>query len=125
MSIRLEFDEHGQPLGKIDEVPFDKRITKPEDVELALRRAQTAVLNLHSPAMYFVALEEQELSNIAVNNPKALRFSKNVACVDVEGPDVTELLFLDLRGIIQNADPAAVGLVENLVVSHIKVTACF
>jgi hypothetical protein len=98
VSIRWEFDEHGHRLSKIDEVPFGKRITKPEDVELALRRAQTAVLNPHSPAMYFVALGERELSDVAVNNPASLRFSRNVVCVDLEGPDLVDLSYMDLPG---------------------------
>ena len=97
--IRWEFDEDGKPLGKIDEIPFGKPITKKEDVELVLRRAQTAVLNPDSPAMYFLGLTEQGLSDIAVNNSKALRFSKNVVCVDLEGPDLTDLSFIDLPGI--------------------------
>ena len=98
MSIRWEFDEHGEPLAKTDETPFGKRITKKEDVELALRRAQTAVLNPHAPAMYFVTLSERELSNMAVNNPKALRFSRNVVCVDLEGPELPDLFFIDIPG---------------------------
>jgi hypothetical protein len=99
VSIRWEFGEHGQPLKKIDEVSFGKRITNQADVELALRRAQMAVLNPHAPAMYFVALDEQELSDMVVNNPKALRFSRNVVCVDVEGPDVPDIFFIDLPGL--------------------------
>jgi hypothetical protein len=98
VSIRWEFDEHGQPLRKIDEVSFGKRITNQADVELALRRAQMAVLNPHAPTMYFVALGEQELSDMIVNNPKALRFSRNAVCVDVEGPDVPDIFFIDLPG---------------------------
>ena len=57
-------------------------------------------------------------------------------CVDLEGPELTDLSFIDLpgsfvsfiltflsnvtSGIIQNADDDMIKLVEDLVVSHIK-----
>lgn len=99
MSIRWEFDAYGEPLEKVDEIPFGKPITKKEDVELALRRAQTAVLNPHISAMYFLDLAETALSGIAVHDLNSLLFSKNVICVDLEGPDLTDLSFIDLPGM--------------------------
>lgn len=120
ISIRWEFDEEGQRLPRVDETRFGKAITNKADVELALRRAQAAVLNPESPALFFVSMSENDLADSMVNNDKTLRFSRNVLCVDISGPDLTDLSFVDLPGIIQNAPKKMVKLVEDLVVSHIE-----
>ncbi|KAK6964722.1 hypothetical protein R3P38DRAFT_3157156 [Favolaschia claudopus] len=49
-----------------------------------------------------------------------LPFSRNVVCVDLEGPELTDLMFLDLPGLIANADTEIINLVEEMVVSYIK-----
>lgn len=120
LSIRWEFDDEGKRLQRVDETPFGKPITNKTDVELALRRAQAAVLNPESPALFFVSMSEQDLADSMVNNDKTLRFSRNVLCVDICGPDLTDLSFVDLPGIIQNAPKKMVKLVESLVISHIE-----
>lgn len=118
ISIRWEFEDDGKRKEETSEVKFGDLITNKSDVEPALRRAQEKILN---PS--------------GTGNP--LQFSKNVVCVDLQGPDLTDLSFIDLPGlqtllvllirransalgIIQNAEDDIVKLVENLVVSHIK-----
>ncbi|KAF7979740.1 hypothetical protein HWV62_41114 [Athelia sp. TMB] len=120
LSIRWEFDDEGKPLGKVEESSFGTPITNKDDVELALRRAQAAVLNPEFPPSFFVSISEADLAAIMLNNEKTLRFSRNVLCVDISGPDLTDLAFVDLPGIIQNAPRKMVTLVEDLVLSHIQ-----
>ena len=98
VSIRWEFDGHGKPIKNISEVPFGQLITEKEEVEIALRRAQAAVLNPHIAASHFLNLTPEDLARIA-EGQKALRFSRNVVCVDLEGPELTDLSFIDLPGL--------------------------
>lgn len=96
--IRWEFDKSGKPLSKISEVPFGSHDIRHEDVELVLRRAQTAVLYPAYDASYFSDMTSERLSSFVNDNSDALRFSRNVVCIDLEGPDLTDLSFIDLPG---------------------------
>ncbi|KAH7920090.1 hypothetical protein BV22DRAFT_826286 [Leucogyrophana mollusca] len=117
ISIRWEYDESGNQLKDVSEVPFGDMITDKGAVEIALRRAQAAVLHPSTPATQFQGLRAEELERF---KGKPLQFSRNVVCIDLEGPDLTDLSFIDLPGIIQNAEKEVVNLVEELVISHIK-----
>ncbi|KAJ7668026.1 P-loop containing nucleoside triphosphate hydrolase protein [Mycena rosella] len=119
IGIRLEFDDTGRPLQEVAEHRFIDMITDKNEVEVALRRAQLAVLN---PSVSFAQILEMSAEDLRNGIPgsEPLLFSRNVICVDLEGPDLTDLMFLDLPGIIQNAEPEVVQLVEEMVVSHIK-----
>jgi hypothetical protein len=96
VSIRWEFDMNDKPLDKVSEVRFGPLITDKGNVELALRRAQAAVLNPSLPATSFLACSMDELKNGALGNQKVLQFSRNVVCVDLEGPTLTDLNFIDM-----------------------------
>ncbi|TFK46143.1 hypothetical protein OE88DRAFT_1687998 [Heliocybe sulcata] len=119
ISIRWEFDDKGKRKDDVQEVAFGAPLTNKGDVELALRRAQAAVLNPTIPSSKFLVLSAEDLRKKG-QVPGTLPFSRNVVCVDLAGPDLTDLSFIDLPGIIQNADEEIVHLVEDLVVSHIK-----
>ena len=110
-------------------------ITQPNDVEIALRRAQTAVLNPKTASAQFVTMRVDELKKA---RPNQLLFSRNAVCVDLSGPQLADLAFVDLPGklysvctryqvltllslgIVQYADDSIVKLVEDLVKSHIS-----
>ncbi|KAE9397400.1 P-loop containing nucleoside triphosphate hydrolase protein, partial [Gymnopus androsaceus JB14] len=117
ISIREEFDSGGNRLREVFEIPFGGTITDKSQVELALRRAQFAVLNPEIPQKDILNASPEKLKNMATQ--KSMPFSKNVVCVDLEGPELTDLSFIDLPGLIQNAEPDVVQLVEDMVVSHI------
>ncbi|KAJ7208660.1 P-loop containing nucleoside triphosphate hydrolase protein [Mycena pura] len=115
--IRREFDADGHRLREVSEQPLGGPITDKNEVETMLRRAQLAVLD---PGV------EKEVMNMTVEQLKdrmkdetIAKFSQNVVCVDLEGPDLTELQFVDLPGLIQNATPEVVRLVEEMVVGSI------
>ncbi|KAF9459501.1 P-loop containing nucleoside triphosphate hydrolase protein [Collybia nuda] len=120
ISIRRAFDAFGNALDKVSEIPFGKLITNKEDVEPALRRAQIATLN---PQISLGTIASQTMAELAdqsyASNP-SLQFSRDTICVDLEGPELTDLAFIDLPGLIQNADPQLVNLVEGVVKSHIE-----
>jgi hypothetical protein len=98
VSIRWEFDKDDKPLDKVSEVPFGPLITDKGEVELALRRAQAAVLNPSVSSATFLTYNHEELKRGSHGNHKATPFSRNVVCVDLEGPELTPLAFTDLPG---------------------------
>jgi hypothetical protein len=138
VSIRWQFEESGKRSDEVSELPFGECITDKSDVELRLRQAQAAVLNPKVPASQFLELSEKEcLKGMKSNAP--LLFSRNVVCVDLEGPELTDLSFIDLpgtmlicntistrpltspfTGLVQNAEADVVKFIEDLVISHIK-----
>ncbi|KAH8092248.1 P-loop containing nucleoside triphosphate hydrolase protein [Cristinia sonorae] len=117
VSIRWEFNADGSACDEVREVPFGGIITNQSDVELALRRAQLAVLNPKDDPSIYIGMPKQQFKTKSKN---ALKFSRNIVCIDLAGPELTDLAFVDLPGIIQNAEPATVQLVEDMVRSHIK-----
>ncbi|KAI0084205.1 P-loop containing nucleoside triphosphate hydrolase protein [Irpex rosettiformis] len=123
--IRWEFDASGEPLSEVYEVPFGHVITNKSEVELMLRRAQSAVLNppagsslkeREKEAEKFVRMSVEDLRRVK----NKLKFSANAICMDLKGPGLTDLAFVDLPGIIQNADPETVKMVEDMVMDHIE-----
>jgi len=78
-----------------------------------LRRAQLAVLNPGSEAVQFV--------DIDLDGARATRqvaFSPNIVCLEIQGPDLPELSFVDLPGTITNTgeedDPRDKDLVQRI-----------
>ncbi|KZT10439.1 P-loop containing nucleoside triphosphate hydrolase protein [Laetiporus sulphureus 93-53] len=107
VSIRLEFDNHGQRKRKVEEITFGGPIRDKTAVELALRRAQAAALNPSLPISSFVEVSAEMIGCGQFGTERQLLFSRNAVCLDVYGPDLTELSFIDLP------------LVEELVRHHI------
>ncbi|PBK78407.1 hypothetical protein ARMSODRAFT_947314 [Armillaria solidipes] len=120
ISIRREFDKNGERMDDISETPFGELITDKSAVESLLRRAQPSVLNPGIPVEKVLHAPTEELTKWSEQSQKMQPFSRNVVCVDLSGPELTDLSFIDLPGLIQNAESNIVSLVEDLVVSHIK-----
>ncbi|KAL5513429.1 hypothetical protein ACEPAH_3828 [Sanghuangporus vaninii] len=121
--LRFEYDETGAEISPIEKVPFGSTLTSVDDVELALRRAQAAILNYPKPSDLFLMKTRNELEYY--RKPEAfkngtLKFSKNVVVVDIFDPDCGNLSFVDLPGLIQNDEQEVVRLVEDLVMSNIQ-----
>ncbi|KAL4244709.1 hypothetical protein ABKN59_010897 [Abortiporus biennis] len=116
ISIREEFDGFGHPRDQVQERRFGHRINDKKYVELMIQRAQASVLNPFLSRDTVAAMSLKELQQIR----NTLQFSQNIVCVDISGPELPDLAFIDLPGLIQNADQSVVRLVEDLVKSHIK-----
>ncbi|KAJ6557856.1 hypothetical protein B0H19DRAFT_1261444 [Mycena capillaripes] len=101
ISIRLELDEFGRAQQEIEEYWFIDIVTSKDEVEVALRRAQFAVLNPSVPFRQILEMSLQDLKN-GIPGKEPLLFSRNAVCVDLEGPDLTDLMFLDLPDNIEN-----------------------
>ncbi|CAG8461341.1 4208_t:CDS:2 [Dentiscutata heterogama] len=123
-SLRKEYDENGKRLSHPKELKFGELIDNPDEVEIMARRAQKALLN---PADNYDAYLDWEFGNTSYDEDSksnALKFTKNVVCIEIRGPDVPNLSLIDLPGIIQHVDRAEdrkfIGLIEELVKDYIK-----
>ncbi|PWN54041.1 P-loop containing nucleoside triphosphate hydrolase protein [Violaceomyces palustris] len=95
--LRFSKNSDGSFRSTVVEQPFGEVMHDPSEVEERLRRAQLAILNPSKPADSFLAHDY----NI-VNPPKPeVSFSDNCVCIDVSGPDLTNLSFVDLPEDIQ------------------------
>lgn len=95
--IRWEFGEDGSLEDEVIEEPFGNPIFEKDEVEIMLRRAQTAVLNPDEDSQDFWNLTANELKGRGENK---LQFSKNTICIDLSGPDMVDLAFVDLPGAL-------------------------
>lgn len=99
--LRFETGTDGRPLDRISETRFGKALHSPDEVEAALRRAQLAILNPSvSPSSWAKASDDDVKSakegNYVLGSSEQLSFSTNLVCIDISGPEVTDLAFLDL-----------------------------
>ena len=103
VSIRWEFDKHGRPQEKVTEQKFGMPLKDKAEVELVLRRAQAAVLNPKAQPNKFANISAEMLRNM----PNELAFSRNAVCLDISGPELTDLAFVDLPGALMqpSSDP--------------------
>ena len=95
VSIRLVVDKHGDPLQRPMLQPFGDRITSKTDVEERIKRAQLAILNPSTAAEDFLTVD------LPFSETNESRFSKNSIILDISGPGVDDLAFVDLPGACQ------------------------
>jgi hypothetical protein len=101
VSLRFEFEnDNRRRREKVEERVFGNPIRDGRDVELAIRRAQTAILNPWISSERFLECSESDICDRKTFEGKkpALQFSKNVVCLDITGPEVVNLAFVDLPG---------------------------
>jgi vacuolar protein sorting-associated protein 1 len=80
-------------------VNFGPQLTDKADVEIWIRRAQTAILSPHVHPSQFHNRETQELRDAQRTDPQVLKFSKNVVVVKIYDPSAVDLQFIDLPGV--------------------------
>ncbi|KAI0925406.1 hypothetical protein AcV7_005662 [Taiwanofungus camphoratus] len=121
ISLRLiKPDPHGNNSSEQSkETPFSPLLSSKGDVEIWLRRAQAAILSPHKPQESFRTMHYQELRDLIKSDTNMLKFSRNVVVVDIQDPDGTDLSFVDLPGLIQNAEPDMINLVASLVETYV------
>lgn len=98
--LRLEKDEDGNPLPETTEQKFGPVLYDPVDLEPMLRRAQLAILNpsLNAEDLLTYDLELARQGCPPKGSSRQLQFSSNVVCLDLAGPEVADLSFIDLPG---------------------------
>lgn len=97
-------------------------LTSKAEVENALYRAQLAVLNIGNPHGDYKLGLPLPRDNLKV------KFSPNIIQLDISGPDLPNLSFYDLPGVINVSEVAQeeylVALVKNLVTEYISTPDC-
>ncbi|KAH7334548.1 P-loop containing nucleoside triphosphate hydrolase protein [Rhizoctonia solani] len=123
-TVHLRFlkDASGNDINPVRNIQFGGIITRKADVEDRLRRAQLAILSPAVESSLFLRDPLPKASSTAV------AFSENFVSVEISGPDVTDLSFCDLPGIIANvregSDEGDIELVKRLVTSYIRKESC-
>ncbi|KAG8960370.1 hypothetical protein FRC03_006609 [Tulasnella sp. 419] len=104
------------------ECPFGGTIYDKGEVEPMLRRAQRAVLRTGTAVNLFLNDDDLKIPG------NIMSFTKNCVSIRVSGPDVPELLFYDLPGLIANVGDSGneqdIKLVEDLAKTYIANRDC-
>jgi hypothetical protein len=101
ISLRIMYDIAGKSLREPKSVGFGGALSDPKDVEVALRRAQTAVLRLPSVTDRDIG---ELLQDESISSGTCSGFSRNVIRLDVSGTELVDVTFIDLPGIITNSN---------------------
>ncbi|KAF8959975.1 P-loop containing nucleoside triphosphate hydrolase protein [Flammula alnicola] len=126
VSLRFITDPSGQPLGQARNERFGAIIYDKSEVEERIRRAQLAILNPKVSATTFLEGDESD-GNFDSSNQ--LSFSLNSVTLQISGPDVADLSFCDLPGLIASVSSNRgsgddIALVQSLVTTYIKKPSC-
>ncbi|KAF8991460.1 P-loop containing nucleoside triphosphate hydrolase protein [Cyathus striatus] len=121
ISLRRLTDASGQVLGQALIEQFGQIIYNKEDVEERIRRAQRAILNPSKSAKQFLEGDDEDCDY-------EVSFSMNCVSLQISGPDVADLSFCDLPGLIasvsRGGNSSDIKLVESLVTQYIKKPSC-
>jgi hypothetical protein len=72
--------------------PFGDDITDRDLVKDRVQRAQLAILNPSEPAETFLS------ANVDLRASADLSFSSNIVCLEITGPEYSDISFVDLPG---------------------------
>lgn len=124
--LRFEFDDiQKQKLVQVKELQFGPVITNKDLVQDYVARAQLALLNPNKKHTEFLPADDKDKVDAAGDAARALvGFTRNVVCVDVRGPGVSNLSLIDLPGIIRSSDKLEerqnIQLVKQMVKDYTK-----
>ncbi|KAJ5727293.1 hypothetical protein N7493_005113, partial [Penicillium malachiteum] len=97
-------------------------LTDKDQVQDTIWRAQLAILNPTTDSQDFLPPRDIEFA------AKEVKFSPNVIRLDISGPDLPNLSFYDLPGVINQADndreKYVVGLIQKLVRQYVSQENC-
>ena len=103
--LRKMVDKHGQPMGGTQNIPFGPTIEDKSDVEERICCAQRAILNPSTSHEVFLTGPNRD-----PNGGSEISFLKNCVCLELRGPDLTDLSFCDLPGMCIYPVPLAPSL---------------
>ncbi|KAG7091490.1 hypothetical protein E1B28_010521 [Marasmius oreades] len=121
VSLRILTDSNGQVLGQARNEPFGAPIYNKAEVEERVRRAQLAILNPNIPRQEILEGDGY------VDNVKGSSFSANCVALEISGPNVADLAFCDLPGLIRSTNDGNsrdIELIEGMVESYIQKPSC-
>ncbi|EKM56235.1 uncharacterized protein PHACADRAFT_207519 [Phanerochaete carnosa HHB-10118-sp] len=124
--LRREVDGNGRQIYPVQEERFGPVLHDKAELEEMIRRAQLAILN---PGVAKGSFEIFDTTSLKPGekpeiSQEQLEFSSNVVCLDLQGPDLPDLSFIDLPGIIsmvgEDEDESNIEAIKNMVEEHIK-----
>ncbi|KAH9965456.1 P-loop containing nucleoside triphosphate hydrolase protein [Russula dissimulans] len=104
--------------GVTREVPFGQDITQKSEVTERIRRAQRAILSPSTPADDFLSGAEDDFG------PSETSFSSNCIVLNLRGPDITDLNFIDLPGLFVGGQDNEMNLIRDLAISYMQRPSC-
>jgi vacuolar protein sorting-associated protein 1 len=102
ITLLLSHDVNNVQFDRIEKIPFGGPLNDSKLVEDRLRRAQAAILQLPFSCDQSIAPFLADDYEAPTKPPTD--FSRNVVRLEVNGPDLVDVTFIDLPGIIQNAN---------------------
>ncbi|KAJ7587408.1 P-loop containing nucleoside triphosphate hydrolase protein [Mycena floridula] len=118
VSLQRITDAQGQALAQVRNKSFGPTIFDKALVEERIRRAQRAILNPTTSTNIFLAGDDEDPSN------PELTFTTNYISLQISGPDVADLSFCDLPGLIASGNETDIQLIRSLVSSYISKPSC-
>lgn len=119
--LRFVTASDGTSVSDLPKEPFGDVITDKDFLEDRISRAQFAILNPSTPASTFLECD-------AVTGGNELTFSPNIVCLEISGPDYSEISFIDLPGLIHNVGTSGnrnnIKLIEKLASSYASRKNC-
>jgi len=100
ISLRIMYDSVGESLAEPQVLKFGESMTDASEVENRLRQAQKAVLNFHDDDQMDLRRFLEDLDVVT----EVSGFSRNVVRLEVSGAELVDVTFIDLPGIITNAN---------------------
>jgi hypothetical protein len=79
-------------LSELSKEPFGDEIMDKDEVENRVLRAQLAILNPSKPLEFFLE------GDAILEAPTEVSFSSGIVCLEITGPDYTDISFIDLPG---------------------------
>ncbi|KAH9006239.1 P-loop containing nucleoside triphosphate hydrolase protein [Lactarius hatsudake] len=119
--LRRVIASSGTTVSDLPKEPFGDLITDKDLLEDRISRAQFAILNPSTPAGTFLEGDADPGSN-------ELTFSPNIICLEITGPEYSEISFVDLPGLIHNVGTSGnrenIGLIKKLASSYVSKKNC-
>ncbi|KAJ7512921.1 P-loop containing nucleoside triphosphate hydrolase protein [Mycena galericulata] len=114
-------DKNGETLGQARNEAFGDAIFNKSEVEDRIRRAQRAILNPSKAVRTFLEEDDEDAPEVS--------FSTNYISLQISGPEVADLSFVDLPGLIASVSSRGgnerdIAMVESLVTSYICKPSC-
>ncbi|KAF9479081.1 hypothetical protein BDN70DRAFT_921462 [Pholiota conissans] len=119
ISVRFIAGASGRALTQVHTEQFGDIIHDKSEVEERTRRAQRYALDPKKGAKHFL-----DPTNPHQEPLPADCFSENCVTLQISGPDVADLSFCDLPGLIASGAGDAIAKVENMVSSYIQKPSC-
>ncbi|KAJ6564726.1 P-loop containing nucleoside triphosphate hydrolase protein [Mycena capillaripes] len=120
VELRFITDKNGQSLGQPRNEAFGEPIFDKSEVEDRIRRAQRAILNPSKPARTFLEDDDEDAAEVS--------FSTNYISLQISGPELADLSFVDLPGLIASVSSRGnerdIAMVESLVTAYISKPSC-